>query len=100
MLERLLSCKDLEDFTALGTELLSDEGMTQLQSDIRQKKLVFSSEAYWSKDKFSLYSPRELTIQAEKEEYASRVLHLLQLLQNFCPAIATSVAKLLNRTTC
>ena len=100
MLERLKHCMSLDDMVELGVALLNEGAMDSLREDIRKKRLVFNSENYWSSDALSLYSVPELIGQTILEPETSRVLHLLQILQKSCPAISSSISKLLAKATC
>lgn len=100
MLERLLSCTSVEDFTALGADMCFSGGTKQLQSELAQERLVFRHDEYWTKDKLGLYSVSELLDEVSTEAKSTSVLHRLQLLKEACPAIETELSRLLKRTTC
>ena len=100
MLQKLLDCTDLDGITTFGAELLKDSAMVELQTDIQKARFIFNQDSYWERDKLSLYSAKELIEEANTEDTEQRVLHLLQLIKMFCPAIESPLTKLLKRATC
>lgn len=100
MLEKLLACRDIDDMTSVGMELITSAAVYKLQSDVQTAGLVFSSDAYWADDKLTLFTPLELIDEASKDNQCEKVLHMLQILQKCCPAVAPAISKLLSRTTC
>lgn len=100
MLETLLGCSTLDDISNVGAQLLSDSELRKLQNDIRKERLVFARDSYWEDDRLSMYSAPELIAMTRGESLSDKVLHMLQVLQRYCPAVSQTIGKLLQRTTC
>lgn len=105
MLQQLLECKNLQDFTELGVKLCDNSNYKTLLSDIKDEGLVFNLDFYWMPDRLSKYvaddnALQHAVVKTEKEKYNVRVLHMLQLWQMCCPAVNSKLEKLLKKTSC
>lgn len=105
MLDKLLSCKCLEDFTMFAVEITDDTCYRELQREISSMGILFNADDYWSLDTVlrGTKTPQSLSnavLKLKSEDMPLRILHTLQLLENCCPAVSPSIKKLLARTTC
>lgn len=105
MLDRLLACKNLTDLTIIGLDILSNSGYAELESDILGKQLMFAKEEMLGIDVLQRASRSESALRSllstvATEEESTRVLHMLQILKQCCPAVSMVVTRLLRKTTC
>ena len=99
MLDKLLSCKSMTDITDIGKELLDEDKLYSLQTEIVDRNLVFDPESYWSNSWISMHDIVYLIKEARQEDITVRTLHTLQILKYYCPAVSDSITKLLKKIT-
>ena len=98
MLQDLLEATTHGAMTNLGVKLATEAGgMRSLQEDLRKAHLVFNSDNLWTDDVLSLSSTEVLIGKTQNDTESDKVLHLLQVLQQCCPAVESSVRKMLSR---
>lgn len=101
MLERLLQCETVEDFTDLGATMCFNHGVQELQGALLKERMVFRQESAWTQDKMNLAAVTDLIQESKAEEdKPTAVLHRLQILKQLCPAIAMDIVHLLRKTSC
>ena len=99
MLEELMKCTTIDDFTLIGSKLLNDEMLSDLLDQIAQNRWIFRVEDYWIQSKLDVSSVADLAKEAKSEKDQIKALHMLQILQHCCPAVEVTIANLLKKTT-
>lgn len=105
MLDKLLTLETMGDITSFGMTLFDYKSFAELQMDLAGLHILFMIEDYWTEDKLSRYTATEKDLHntihsIEDEPIAVRALHMLQLVQRLCPAVAPIIEQFLKRTTC
>lgn len=91
--------------TQFGLQMLTEGTNGSLQAALRAQGVIFSESDYLSEDAVRQVTSTASDLEAalkEREGDICRVnmLHRLQLLQAWCPAVSTMVSHLLRKTTC
>lgn len=102
MIERLLQIETPEDAIAFGSLLVSPSKRSSLQRDLCSQGYCFQLEDYWTQEHLAQQgaSSFEIFIQEVKcEESTLQVLHRLQLVSGYCPAVSRAIEQLLKKCT-
>ena len=105
MLEQLMDINSVDDITTFGYDLIQGDGFTTLQSEFRKKQILFKMEDYWANDFVDrkvkrVASLQEVFRQVKQEDQESlRALHMLQIVQVYCPAASSTIRRLLKKCT-
>lgn len=105
MLEQLCSINTLDDITTFGYDLLQGEGFAGLQKELRNRKILFSREDYWTQEMIDRKVKKISNFQGildevhQEKNYNLKVLHMLQLVRVYCPATSATIRKLFKKCT-
>lgn len=100
MIEQLQNIGTLDDITNFGLLLLQEGSEQQLIEELKNQNFLCLEEDKWFEDTLNDRLLRALLTSAHSEESNISTLHLLQVVQRYCPAVSHIIERVLSKFAC